>query len=237
MACPSSDTDITEKERATLNLYHKLLDAIPGLEDQLSWTFEFRSRHVTTLATFVSIICHSIHPILLNSRWQIDKSATKGRTDDCGSLCKNGLKYIPKVPGYPTLEFNTKKEKHGFNHPVTGRLLCPRFLLDDFDTNPKEFCCGVRNGTRAITHDDWPAYLYPKEGYDPKVIDNNLLQGPFLLSVHHFFFFFFTTDNLCRFTVTSLLEPALWWRLPQGSLPGRNLFQICMTWMRPRPRA
>jgi len=45
--------------------------------------------------------------------------------DDCGSLRETTLKYIQNVPGYPTLDFNAKKEKRGFNHISTGRLLCP----------------------------------------------------------------------------------------------------------------
>ena len=91
-------------------------------------------------------------------RRHLEQAANKGCSDDRGSLRENGLKYIPKVPGHPTLDLNAKKEMRGFNHIPTGRLLCPRFRLGVFDDDPNAFCHGVLNGTRMITHDsdDWP---------------------------------------------------------------------------------
>jgi hypothetical protein len=62
-------------------------------------------------------------------------------------------------------------------------MLCPRHLRNDFDENPEAFCHKVLNGTIAVLHDDWPSYLYPEDGYDPDAIDQNLLQGPFLVMV------------------------------------------------------
>ena len=47
------------------------------------------------------------------------------------------------------------------------------------------FCLDVGDGATIITADDWPSFLYPEDGYDPEAIDENLLRGPFLLSVRH----------------------------------------------------
>lgn len=114
---------------------------------------------------------------------QLDKTASKGRSDDCGSLRDNGLKYIPHIPGIHQLEPNAKKEQRGFRHHSTARLLCPRRLRDRFDEDRDKFCINVQNGTQPITHKSWPSFLYPEDGYDPNEIDKNLLRGPFLLAV------------------------------------------------------
>jgi len=114
---------------------------------------------------------------------QIEQAANKGRSDDCGSLRVDGLKYILTVPNIPMVDINAKKEYRGFNHVSTGRLLCPRALRDEFDKDPNAFCHSVTNGTRLITHDDWPSYLYPEKEYDPDAIDENLLRGHFLVAV------------------------------------------------------
>jgi hypothetical protein len=114
---------------------------------------------------------------------KLDINASKGRSDDCGSLRETGLKYIPRMPGIPQLEPNAKKDQRGFRHYSTARLLCPRHLRDKFDEDKDKFCTSVQNGTQLITHKSWPLFLYPEDGYDPDEIDKNLLRGPFLLAV------------------------------------------------------
>jgi hypothetical protein len=83
----------------------------------------------------------------------------------------------------PQLESGTRKDQRGFFHPSSARLLCPRSLRDDFDINMEDFCRDVQNGTIIISHDDWPTFLYPEDDYNADAIDENLLRGPFLLSV------------------------------------------------------
>ena len=62
-------------------------------------------------------------------------------------------------------------------------MLCPRYLRDEFDEDQERFCHDVQNGTRIITHNDLPSFLYPEDGYNPDAIDESLLKSPFLLSV------------------------------------------------------
>jgi hypothetical protein len=45
------------------------------------------------------------------------------------------------------------------------------------------FCHAVQNGQISIMADDFQSFLYPEDQYDPEVIDEGLLRGPFLLSV------------------------------------------------------
>ena len=116
---------------------------------------------------------------------------SRGRSDNCGSLRDNGLKYIPRIAGISELEHDAKKNQAGVLSPFdsqaplahrrawTARLLCSRHLRDEFDMDREGFCRNVQNDTRVIWHDDWPSYLYPEDGYNPDTIDNNLLRGPF----------------------------------------------------------
>jgi len=76
-----------------------------------------------------------------------------------------------------------KKDTRGFCHHSTARLLCPRHMLKEFDKDREQFCHDVLNANRIILHGDWPAFLYPEEGYDEEIIDKGLLRGPFLVSV------------------------------------------------------
>jgi hypothetical protein len=96
------------------------------------------------------------------------------------------MKYIPRVDGVPQLDPGAKKDQRGFCHPSTARLLCPRSLRDKFDSDRETFCRDVQNGTNLISQDDWPSFLYPEEGYNHDAIDENILRGPFLLSVSQF---------------------------------------------------
>jgi hypothetical protein len=45
------------------------------------------------------------------------------------------------------------------------------------------FCRRVQNGTLAITHNDFPSFLYPEDEYNADALDGHLMCGPFLLSV------------------------------------------------------
>jgi hypothetical protein len=114
---------------------------------------------------------------------ELEQAGSKGRSDDCGSIRENGLKYIPYAKEDLEVEFNTKKDQRGFSHPTTARLLCPRQMRDTFDDDPREFCREVLNGKRLISHNNWPSFLYPENGFNPDAIDEKLLRGPFVLSV------------------------------------------------------
>jgi hypothetical protein len=123
------------------------------------------------------------HFVLISLK--LDSAASKGRSDDCGSLRVDGLDYIPCVPGITPIERDQKqkKDQRGFCHHSTARLLCPRRLRDKFDRDRDQFCINVLNGKTVISHKMWPSFLYPEDGYNAHMIDENLLRGPFLLSV------------------------------------------------------
>ncbi|PSR76358.1 hypothetical protein PHLCEN_2v8498 [Hermanssonia centrifuga] len=111
----------------------------------------------------------------------IQKHAADGRSDDLGTLKPKVLGYLPaKAPSAPPLESLTlSKGERGWAHHQTARLLCPRSLVDEFDTDPDS----VESAEIAITADDYPSFLYSNEAqYNPNNIENNLLRGSYLLA-------------------------------------------------------
>ncbi|KAI0276933.1 hypothetical protein BC826DRAFT_976713, partial [Russula brevipes] len=167
---PTLRSRLDKDDEVTLTTYLKILEIVPGL-DKLAERTAADSSHA-----------------LVNLAIELDHAGSKGRSDDCGSLRENGLKYIPRNDTYIEVDFGMKKELRGFSHPTTARLLCPRHWRDAFDRNLDAFCNDVLNGLVEITHDNWPTFLYPEDGYDPDVIDHTLLQGPFLLAVFRHIF-------------------------------------------------
>ncbi len=114
---------------------------------------------------------------------KLDLTSTRGRSDDCGSLHEDGLRYIPHIEGIPMIEPNVKKEKWGFHHHSTACLLCPRHLRDYFDNDRERFCHQIWEASLVITHNNWPTFLFPKEGYNHNHINKDILWSSFLLSV------------------------------------------------------
>jgi hypothetical protein len=171
----------SKNDRITEN-YEKILDSIKGLGDQIKWTLENNSDAINDLAWMVSRIPTFFQsPCSLPS--ELDRASAKGRSDDCGSLRDNGLKYIPRGEGLPVIESHVKKERRGFLHHSTARLLCPRHLRDYFDDDREKFCRQILEASLVVTHNDWPSFLFPNDLYDPNNIDEYLLRSPFMLAV------------------------------------------------------
>jgi len=173
---------LSGKVQVQLARYRKILMAIPGLDEQVRYTVEYRFPGVVHLASFV----RARYPPLLISRsffCKLEHAGNKARTEDFATLHKHAHRYIPSVEGYPATGHRENEDTRGFCHLAIARLLCPRQLRDRFDADKEGFSRDVQNGMLAITHNDWPSFLYPEDGYNPDAIDEGLLRGPFLLSV------------------------------------------------------
>jgi hypothetical protein len=194
---------LSGEEQVQLARYRKILTAIPGLDEQVRYTVEYRfpgvrfSRPyreqvrytveyrfpgVVHLASFVS----AQYPLLLISRsfsCKLEHAGKEARTTDFTMLHKHAHRYVPSIEGYPASARRENRDTRGFCHPAIARLLCPRQLRDRFDADKEGFCRDVQNGNQIIIHDDWPSFLYPEGGYNPDAIDEGLLRGPFLVSV------------------------------------------------------
>jgi hypothetical protein len=62
-----------------------------------------------------------------------------------------------------------------------------------------------------ITYDNWPSFLYPEDKYDADALNEHLLQGTFLLSVHPYQWFIYMLILFLMF-LTSLHLTTNWYK-------------------------
>ncbi|KAG2092933.1 uncharacterized protein F5147DRAFT_747980 [Suillus discolor] len=154
----ASIEDFSAEERREHLVFERLLDSYPGLLERLREGSEEEVLHVGEL---------------------IGKGASAARGEDTKSLKPVVINWI--VPAgevvLPPLPWNSKIS-HGFNHPLTGRLLCPA-ELDWNDTETKQ---QLQSGEIAVSGDQWPHFLYANETYDPDDPWNGLLRSRLLIN-------------------------------------------------------
>jgi hypothetical protein len=67
-------------------------------------------------------------------------AACGARSDDCGGLKHAAFSYVCLKPDtdvlMPPIVKSTSKSDRGLNHPMLGRLICPRSMLDSYDNEP-----------------------------------------------------------------------------------------------------
>ncbi|KAG2046717.1 hypothetical protein BDR06DRAFT_977266 [Suillus hirtellus] len=113
-------------------------------------------------------------------------AANDARSDDTGSLMREGLLYMLKNPETdrfdPPLLRQHGKIVHGWNHPQTARLLCLMRMLDVFDKNPhyRDFMDKVNQGQITITVAKLPTYLYDESMLDLTRKNRGCLRGYYL---------------------------------------------------------
>ncbi|KAG2344777.1 hypothetical protein BDR05DRAFT_975322 [Suillus weaverae] len=98
--------------------------------------------------------------------------------DDTKTLKSAVLKWlVPRgQPVIPPLSQNIKSDR-GFNHEVTGALLCPTDL-NWSNTDTKQ---SLKSGETAVCGDQWPMFLYAGYVYDPKDPWKGLLRSEILV--------------------------------------------------------
>ncbi|KAG2362684.1 hypothetical protein BDR07DRAFT_1451039 [Suillus spraguei] len=108
----------------------------------------------------------------------LGKGASGARGDDTKTLKSAVLEWL--VPRgqvvIPPLSRNIKSD-HGFNHEVTGALLCPAGL----DWSNAETKQGLKSGEIAVRGDQWPMFLYAGNIYDPEEPWKGLLRSEILI--------------------------------------------------------
>ncbi|KAG1846036.1 hypothetical protein F4604DRAFT_1595159 [Suillus subluteus] len=129
--------DFPAEEQREHRVFEQLLDSYPSLLERLKDGSEEEILHVGEL---------------------IGKGAAGARGDDTKTLKSAILDWItPKGEGIrPPLHRNSKIDC-GFNHDLTGSLLCPAGL--DWN-NP--------HGEMLVCGDQWPIFLYAHHVYDPE---------------------------------------------------------------------
>ncbi|KAG1843767.1 hypothetical protein F4604DRAFT_1884563 [Suillus subluteus] len=148
--------DFPAEERREHRVFEQLLDSYPGLLDRLKDGSEEEILHVGEL---------------------IGKGAAGARGDDTKTLKSAILDWIsPKGEAIqPHLHRNSKLDR-GFNHELTGSLLCPAGL-DWHDPRTKE---DLRSGEMLVCGDQWPIFLYAHYVYDSDDPWSGLLRSRLL---------------------------------------------------------
>ncbi|KAG1736914.1 uncharacterized protein EDB91DRAFT_1237997 [Suillus paluster] len=128
---------------------------------------------VFTLCNYPSLLTNGIlrleqmedTPLEDFSAERIGKGAAGARGDDMKTLKSAILDWI-SLRGeaiQPPLHRNSKVDR-GFNHELTGSLLCPT-RLDWSDSQTKE---NLRSGKLLVCGDQWPVFLYSHHTYKPE---------------------------------------------------------------------
>ncbi|KAG1789484.1 uncharacterized protein HD556DRAFT_1433656 [Suillus plorans] len=134
--------DFPAEERREHRAFEQLLDSYPDLLERLKTGSEEEIIHVGEL---------------------IGKGAAGARGDDTKTLKSAVLDWIsPKGAAIqPPLHRNSKIDR-GFNHELTGSLLCPAGL-DWKDAETRE---NLRSGEMLVCGDQWPIFLYAHHTFD-----------------------------------------------------------------------
>ncbi|KAG1886261.1 hypothetical protein F4604DRAFT_1878077 [Suillus subluteus] len=152
--------DFSADERREHRVFEHLLESYPGLIEQLQSGSEEELIHIGEL---------------------IGKGAAGARGDDTKTLKSAVLNWIaPKGAAIrPPLHRNSKINR-GFNHELTGSLLCPAGL-DWKDPETRE---NLRSGKMSVCGDQWPIFLYTHHTYDADDPWCGLLRSRLLVSAY-----------------------------------------------------
>ncbi|KAF8190092.1 hypothetical protein BJ912DRAFT_850336 [Pholiota molesta] len=148
----------TAQQRREHKVFHLLLRIVPGLEERLMTAdSEQDIHHIASL---------------------LQKGASSARSDDTKSLKSAIIDWLspPGQPLIPPLARNVKINR-GFNHEITGALLCPAGV----DWSNKDIKQKLRTGELTVAGDQWPALLYRNYKYDEDDPWNGLLQSQILI--------------------------------------------------------
>ncbi|KAG1887522.1 uncharacterized protein F5891DRAFT_1132144 [Suillus fuscotomentosus] len=152
----TSIEDYPADVRREHRVFMELIDSYPGLLARLTDSEEEDIIHVGEL---------------------LGKGASGARGDDTKTLKSAVLEWLmPRgQPLILPLSRNIKSDR-GFNHEVTGRLLCPAGL-DWSDVETKQ---ALKSGETAVSGDQWPVFLYAGYHYDPDDPWKGLLRSEIL---------------------------------------------------------
>ncbi|KAG0704194.1 hypothetical protein DFH29DRAFT_981616 [Suillus ampliporus] len=133
--------DYPADDRREHKVFVELVDSYPGLLDRLINGEEEDIIHVGEL---------------------LGKGASGARGDDTKTLKSAVLEWLlPRGQAVvPPLSQNIKSDR-GFNHEITGALLCPTGL----DWSNAETKQGLKSGETAVRGDQWPMFLYAGYGF------------------------------------------------------------------------
>ncbi|KJA13355.1 hypothetical protein HYPSUDRAFT_151676 [Hypholoma sublateritium FD-334 SS-4] len=165
MASDDPDEDLTAQERRERKVFFELLKSVPGLEERLmSAESEDEIHAISTL---------------------IQKGASSARSDDTKSLKSAIIDWLMPLGEAPIPPIaRNVKIKRGFNHNVTGALLCPTGIdWSDHQVQEK-----LRSGELLVSGDQWPIFLYRSYKFDSNNPWKGLLQSSILVKTYKHIF-------------------------------------------------
>ncbi|KJA26299.1 hypothetical protein HYPSUDRAFT_132935 [Hypholoma sublateritium FD-334 SS-4] len=150
--------DPEEEEQREHKVFCALLKSVPGLEERLMGASS--EEDVQSIAAM------------------LQKGASSARSDDTKSLKSAIIDWITPLgePLMPPISWNSKSGR-GFNHEVTGALLCPAGL----DWNDVEIKEKLRAGELLVPGDQWPIFLFSSYTYDDNDPAKGLLRSSLLV--------------------------------------------------------
>ncbi|KAG1781183.1 hypothetical protein EV702DRAFT_962815 [Suillus placidus] len=157
------DTPLEEfsaEEQREHRVFEQLIESYPGLLERLKNGSEEENFHVGEL---------------------IGKGAAGARGDDTKTLKSAVLDWIaPKGEAIQLPLHRNSKIDHGYNHELTGSLLCPAGL----DWNDPQTKDNLRSGELLVCGDQWPVFLYAHHTYDAEDPWCGLLRSRLLVCAY-----------------------------------------------------
>ncbi|KAI5995964.1 hypothetical protein EDD15DRAFT_2365545 [Pisolithus albus] len=164
---PSSDSEMilpTTEQQRTYRAYEKLVQWCPSVQKLVGPAAE-----ADTSGLEIAFACK-----------ELQKGADGARGDDSATLKMAIAQWLNASQPCPDPPFNLReKNERGFNHEMTGKLLCPV----DYDWAD----AGVRTAIREfhpdfrVTAHSWPSFLYADGEYDPAMPAKGLFKGKYLI--------------------------------------------------------
>ncbi|RDB26749.1 hypothetical protein Hypma_005379 [Hypsizygus marmoreus] len=170
--------ELSAQERREFKVFQHLIKMCPGLVDRLTDPNVSEER-VMLIADL------------------LQKGANASRADDTKSMKGSIIDWItpPGQSLHPPINRKLKYER-GYNHNVTGALLCPTgldwedveqvtlFYVLETLTFQKRIRAKLRSGEMIVRGDQWPTFLYQDNQYDPENPWRGLLKSQLLVSAY-----------------------------------------------------
>ncbi|KAF7970772.1 hypothetical protein HWV62_23120 [Athelia sp. TMB] len=156
-------SDLVPQEQREHQVFTLLLEAVPDLLERMGESLEAGMHICSMLQKGINSACCD------------DTKGLKGAMIDW--LIK------PGEPCSPPLFRNSKVER-GYNHELTGCLLCPA----GWDWDDPEIKGGLRSGATVVTGEDWPMFLYEDGQYEEEEPWKGLFRGDLLVKGYKFIF-------------------------------------------------
>ncbi|KAI6006778.1 hypothetical protein EDD15DRAFT_2152885 [Pisolithus albus] len=113
---------------------------------------------------------------------ELQKGADGARGDDGATLKAAIAQWLNESRPAPDPPFSSwEKHGRGFNHDITGKLLCPV----DYDWSNADIRSAIREFQPDfhVTAHSWPSFLYADGDYDPTRPAKGLFKGKYLVMV------------------------------------------------------